>query len=323
MFFIIRWGILGLGNISYRFAKSLNKSKKGILYSVASHTFEKREKFKNQFKCNVIYDDYNKLLDDCNVDAVYIALPHGFHKEWSIKALYKNKAVLCEKPVTLNSSEIEEIKNVFLKENTFFMEAMKTRFLPAMTELKVKINSGIIGDILNITADFCSITKAEKSSYLFDEIMGGAILDIGIYPLSFVLDLKRTKILNVKTEKVLNHNKIDISFKSEILFEDNSYANISGAINHFKERTAFIYGTNGKIEVPMFNKLESFIIYNDNDIQKFNFPYENDDFFGQIEEVNNCLILNKKESHIMTLNESIRVMKILDIIKKDMNHIIN
>lgn len=317
---IIKWGIIGIGNIADRFAKSLEQSSKGILYAIASKTDEKRYNFIKNYKCEISFDNYDELLENQNIDAVYIALPHGFHKEWSIKAILKNKAVLCEKPVTLNYKEMLEIKEIHNKNNIFFMEAMKTRFFPAIKSIKDIIKSGDIGQVTNIKADFCGISNASETSYLYDPIMGGAMLDVGVYPLSFVLDIQRKNIVNTSTIKVLNKDGIDLSFNSTIFFEDNSKADISASINYKKERTAFIYGTKGKIEVPMFNRPDRFILNND----KFNnkiisVPFEKDDFFGQIEEVNNCLLSGRKESEIMPVSESLRVMKIFDILKEENN----
>ena len=133
---MIKWGIIGLGNIAMRFAKSLSYTNEGKLYAIASKTKDKRDSFYEQYNCDKVYEDYHELLKDEEIDAVYIALPHGLHKYWSIEALRHKKAVLCEKPVGLNSEEMKEIKKEALLNNTFFMEAMKTRFIPLIHTIK-------------------------------------------------------------------------------------------------------------------------------------------------------------------------------------------
>lgn len=184
---MIRWGIIGLGNIALRFAKSLSYSNEGKLYAIASRTKEKRNEFYDKYNCEKVYENYNELLRDEEVDAVYIALPHGFHKHWSIEALRHKKAVLCEKPVGINSEEMIEIKKEALLNSTFFMEAMKTRFIPIISDIKRMIRNKEIGDITAIEANFCNnVENIKPGSYLLDKEQGGALLDVGIYPLSFV-----------------------------------------------------------------------------------------------------------------------------------------
>lgn len=106
---IVKWGIIRLGNIAARFAKSLQKSNEGILYVIASRNLNKSRKFTKDFKAEKAYDNYEELLNDKNVDIVYIALPHDLHKEWAVNSLKKKKGVLCEKPVTLCAKEMIEI----------------------------------------------------------------------------------------------------------------------------------------------------------------------------------------------------------------------
>lgn len=137
---MVKWGIIGLGNIAARFAKSLQKSNEGILYAVASRNSNKSKKFATNFNAKKAYDNYEDLLNDANIDVVYIALPHDLHKEWAVNSLKKKKGVLCEKPVALCAKEMIEIQKAAIENKAFFMEAMKTRFLPAMEELKKVIS---------------------------------------------------------------------------------------------------------------------------------------------------------------------------------------
>lgn len=312
---MIRWGIIGLGNIAVRFAKSLEKSHDGYLYAVASRSLEKSKNFSEEYNCKKFYGSYEQLLDDENIDVVYIALPHGLHKDWSIKALSKKKAVLCEKPVTLNKEEMIEVKKVAVENNTFFMEAMKTRFLPAIEELKSYLNNKVIGEIKSIEANFCDRAEVKETSYLFDKTMGGAILDVGIYPLSFVMDIHPREIKEVRTMKNINEKGVDTSFISIITFKDGVEAFLEGSFTYTKERLAIIKGTLGEIVVPMCNRPNNFIVNIKGEVANIEKPYKEDDFYSQIQEVNRCLKEGLLESPKMTLDESIRVMEVLDKIK--------
>ncbi|OCB00796.1 Gfo/Idh/MocA family protein [Clostridium beijerinckii] len=314
---MIRWGIIGLGNIALRFAKSLSYSNEGKLYAIASRTKEKRHEFYDKYNCEKVYESYNELLRDEEVDAVYIALPHGFHKHWSIEALKHKKAVLCEKPVGINSEEMVEIKKEALLNSTFFMEAMKTRFIPIISDIKKVIRNKEIGDITAIEANFCNnVENIKPGSYLLDKDQGGALLDVGIYPLSFVMDMIDSEVKSVKSYMDINESGVDSYFKAILTFEDGVIGTIEGAIDRNKERTAIIRGTNGWMEIPMYNRPNKAVVnLNSGKSYTIEKDIEFDDMYAEIKEVHNCLEESKLESDYLTLNESIRVMEVLDRIR--------
>ncbi|ABR32628.1 Gfo/Idh/MocA family protein [Clostridium beijerinckii] len=314
---MIRWGIIGLGNIALRFAKSLSYSNEGKLYAIASRTKEKRDEFYDKYNCEKVYENYNELLRDEEVDAIYIALPHGFHKHWSIEALRHKKAVLCEKPVGINSEEMKEIKKEAVLNNTFFMEAMKTRFIPIISDIKKVIRNKEIGDITAIEANFCNnVENIKPGSYLLDKDQGGALLDVGIYPLSFVMDMIDSEVKSVKSYMDINESGVDSYFKAILSFEDGVIGTVEGAIDRNKERTAIIRGTKGWMEIPMYNRPNKAVVnLNSGKSYTIEKDIEFDDMYAEIKEIHNCLKESKLESDYLTLNESIRVMEVLDRIR--------
>ena len=314
---MIRWGIIGLGNIALRFAKSLSYSNEGKLYAIASRTKEKRDEFYDKYNCEKVYENYNELLRDEEVDAIYIALPHGFHKHWSIEALRHKKAVLCEKPVGINSEEMKEIKKEAVLNNTFFMEAMKTRFIPIISDIKKVIRNKEIGDITAIEANFCNnVENIKPGSYLLDKDQGGALLDVGIYPLSFVMDMIDSEVKSVKSYMDINESGVDSYFEAKLTFEDGVIGTVEGAIDRNKERTAIIRGTKGWMEIPMYNRPNKAVVnLNSGKSYTIEKDIEFDDMYAEIKEVHNCLKESKLESDYLTLNESIRVMEVLDRIR--------
>lgn len=142
---MIRWGIIGAGNIAKRFTISSAQTKEGILYAVANRTLEKAEAFKKNYPCEKAYGSYEALLKDPQIDMVYIALPHQYHFKWIKKALLEKKAVLCEKPATMNATQMREIKKLAKINGVFFMEAMKNRFVPVSEKINERIQRGEIG----------------------------------------------------------------------------------------------------------------------------------------------------------------------------------
>lgn len=315
---MIKWGIIGLGNIANRFAKSLSYSNDGELYAIASKTKEKLNVFYEEHKCEKLYEDYDELLKDKDIDAVYIAIPHGLHKYWAIKALKHKKAVLCEKPVGLNAEEMREIKEEVILNNTFFMEAMKTRFISLIHDIKKIIKNKEIGEITEIEANFCNhVTDIKEGSYLLDKIQGGALLDVGVYPLSFVMDMVDSKVKEVKSSMEVNEAGVDSYFKAILTFENGVTGIIEGAFDRNKERTAIIRGTKGYIEIPIYNRPSKATIFiNHSESYTIEKELEFDDMYAEIKEVHNCLKSSKLQSEYLSLDESIRVMEILDEIKK-------
>ena len=317
---MVRWGIIGLGNIAKRFAKSLEYEEDGKLVAAAGKTESKRIYFKETYEDIKVYDSYDKLFNDPDIDAVYIALPHRFHAKWSIRGLNKGKAILCEKPSALNVSELDRVLKCAKRNKTFYMEAMKTPFVPMFDVIKDVINSGVIGDIKSIYAGFCSKANVDKNSYLYNEEDGGAVLDVASYPIAFVLGiLDNKKILSIKKKtkkKKFNEVKIDVHFEASINFEGDIVANIEGGIDNDKERTAIIEGTLGKMYIPIFNRPESYkVILNDEREYEEKLSIVNDDMYGEIHEVHNCLKLGKIERDVFTWNNSIEILKIIDHIR--------
>lgn len=317
---MVRWGIIGLGNIAKRFAKSLEYEKDGKLVAVAGKTENKRMYFKEAYKDVKVYESYDELFNNQDIDAVYIALPHRFHAKWSIRGLNKGKAILCEKPSTLNSSELGGILKCAKRNKTFYMEAMKTPFVPMFDLIKDVLKSGVIGDIKCIYAGFCSKPNVDKNSYLYNKEDGGAVLDVASYPIAFVLGiLNDKKILSINKKikkKKFDEVSIDVHFEASIKFEGDVTANIEGGIDGEKERTAIIEGTLGKMYIPIFNRPESYkVILNDGREYEEKLSLINDDMYGEIHEVHKCLALGKIESDIFTWNNSIEILKIIDHIR--------
>ena len=145
---MIRWGIIGLGNIAERFAKSLEYEKEGKLVGVASVSGRNIQYYKERYENITIYKSYEELLKDKDIDAVYIALPHGMHLKYTIRALNLKKAVLCEKPGALSGAEMERVLKCAKRNKVFYMEAVKTPFIPMIPVLKEVVDRKVIVDII-------------------------------------------------------------------------------------------------------------------------------------------------------------------------------
>lgn len=314
----IRWGIIGPGNIAAKFAQAL-KSMHGVeLKAIASRNKERAVGFGKLYdiqesKC---YGNYEELVQDQSIDAVYIAVPHPFHKELSILCLNNSKAVLCEKPVTINELEIREVIKVAEENKVFFMEAMKTRFLPIHQEVKRLINEGIIGDVRLLQADFGFKAPFDPANRLFNkELGGGALLDVGIYNISYSSFLFGNNPVGVNSDLNYGQTGVDESASIILSYENGKYAQLFAAINVNTKREANILGTEGSISIPRFSSTESAIISINGKEKNLHMPFAINGFEYQIEEVVHCLQEGKTESKIMSWKDSIEIMSIMDEVR--------
>jgi len=183
-----RWGIIGPGNIAQNFADGLQEASSGALYALASRNAERRARFADKYGIDQSkrYSDYEALVNDADIDAIYIATPHPFHAEQAILAMRAGKSVLCEKPAGLTASQVTAVTEVAAQNGVFFMEALMYRCHPQIARVLEIVRSGEIGDVKQITAAFGFRAGFDPASRLFDKSLGGgAILDVGCYPISF------------------------------------------------------------------------------------------------------------------------------------------
>ncbi len=315
---MIKWGIIGLGRIATRFLKSLSYCEDGYVYAGASYTPSKREEFQQNFPQAIVYQSYDDLLADDQIDVVYIAIPHAFHYQWAKKALLKNKAVLCEKPASLSYDQTKELCHLSQQHHVFFMEGMKTRFIPLIHDLKKLLDEGIIGDIVSIETSFCSQVAFDPNSYLFDQIQGGAFYDVAIYNIASILDYLSYSVCDIETY-VERASGVDVYDHIKVSFDTGQTAIIEVAIDRQKEKQMRIIGTQGTITAtPFYRPIEIFIEQNGK-TQIYQKPYVFDDFYTEIQEVHRCLANHQYESSRMSHQDSLDCMVLMERIKEKMN----
>ena len=316
----IKWGIIGLGNIANKFAQTVKAMDSVELEAVASRNKEKSEAFGKVYdvpseKC---YSSYEELVKDESIEAVYIAVPHVFHKELSILCLKNGKAVLCEKPVTMNENEIREVINVAEENKMFFMEAMKTRFLPINQKIKYWINEGRIGEVRLLQADFGFNAQFDPMNRLFNkDLGGGALLDVGIYNVSYSSFIFGNYPKSIKSNLYIGKTGVDECVSINLEYEEGKQAQLYGAINLNTIRDANIIGTKGRICVPKFSNADTAYILIDGKEEKIQMPFDINGFEYQIKEVIKCINEGKPQSEIMSWNDSIEIMNIMDYIRNN------
>ncbi len=305
---MIRWGVIGAGKIAARFIESLSHSDEGMLYAVASYTASKRELYKD--KACIVYDDYMKLIDDKNVDVVYIALPHASHYKWALEALKHHKHVLCEKPATLSYSMTKELCDLSKENNVLFLEGMKSRFVPLIEELYRMNQKGELGHIQTIKTSFCSDASYDETCYLYDTKQGGALYDVGIYNIAKILDFIDDEIVSIGGT-VEFKNGIDYYDYIELKFKGGQSAVIECAIDRAKEKSMIIETDAGVLKATPFYRPEV-AYFND---KQLHIPYIYDDFYTEILEVHKCIKEGRYESERMTHKDSLLCIELIERIR--------
>lgn len=314
----INWGIIAPGIIAKNFAESMKTVSDSNIVAVGSRSLYKAKEFANRHNIKNAYGSYKEVCMDRNVDVIYIASPHNFHKEQAILAMEHGKAVLCEKPVTVNHNECLELITIAREKNLFFMEAQWMRFMPVIGKIKNLIQDNLIGNILRIEVDFSYRAEFNPKNRLFNpELAGGALLDIGVYPLSFVLFLLDKLPITFEGECSVGTTEVDEQGSIILKFDDNEIAVCTFGTRVDGDRRAVIRGTKGKIELnnEFYMATEADLIINDN-IKKISIPHKSHGYEWEIESVNKCLKENLIECSTMSHEDSLDQMRITDELRR-------
>ena len=335
----VKWGIIGLGGIASKFADGFQFTKNARLFAISSKNENKLLEFKNKFQIdkNYCFSNYDSLLECKDLDMVYIALPHSFHHEWVIKSIEKGKNILVEKPATVNFSQMENIKNNLKNKNIFFSEAFMYRYHPQIPKIIDLLKNKIIGNLISMESFFGFDAlarrkifgikfkkKPNKYNRLFSkELGGGAILDIGCYPVSFSIfvasliskiDFNRIEVLNKKKE--IGPTGVDMNSFAELNFENNFKSKVFASLIENLGNKTKIIGTKGEliIEDTWSPTNISLINVTGENKETIKIKCHNNVYAYEIDTLSTCILENKKEPNFpgMTINETFENMRILD-----------
>ena len=316
---MVRLGILGAGNIAHRFAASLSHELRAQLVAASCRSVEKAAAFLAEVphaEGARAYGSYDDLLEDPDLDAIYLALPHAFHHEWAIRALRSGKAVLCEKPAMLTATEMDEVASVARECGVLFMEAMKPRFVPLYAQVVNALKE--IGPIVRVDATLCNdmlgAVEGTGSYHMTPGPGAGVLLDCGTYCASWIEDLcPGTPILVSKTDA--RRDGIDVYVDAQ-LDMDGILVRLECAFDRAKQRKATIVGERGQIVVEELHRPQRAIVSVEGERTRvLDAPYVVDDFFGEVSHFVGLVASGKTESPIMTLDDSIACARILDTIR--------
>ncbi|MFD1991788.1 Gfo/Idh/MocA family protein [Paenibacillus nicotianae] len=313
----LKWGIIGTGMISNKFVADLGHTSNGIAYAVGSRNQESADEFAGKYNIPKAYDSYDKLLQDPDVDVIYVGTPHPLHKINVIDALNAGKHVLCEKPFTMNAAELEEMIAVAREKKLFLMEAMWTRFLPPIRRVREWIRDGKIGEVRLVKAEFGFRMGWDPEHRLLNpELGGGALLDAGIYPVSFASMIFGAKPENVYSTASIGETGVDEQFSILLAYEGGRSATLNGAIRVDLPNEAYIHGTEGYIHIPQFLfSREASLHVSDQEVEKFEDDRPSEGYAFEAEEVGRLIQAGELESEVISLEESLDIMRLLDQVR--------
>ncbi len=312
----VRWGILGTGAIARTFAADLRLGDSGVVAAVGSRSRESAERFADDFGIPSRHAGYESLVAEPDVDGVYVATPHPMHRDNAILALRAGKPVLVEKPFTMNAAEAREIVEVARAQGLFAMEAMWTRFLPHVAVIRDWLARGVLGEIVTVTADHGQWFAEDPDSRLFaPELGGGALLDLGIYPVSFASMVLGTpsRIVSISAPAFTG---VDAQTTMLFGYGGGAQAVLTCTLRAKSPTTASIVGTEARIEVDrdFYAPATVTLIPRTGDPTPALSVHEGRGLRHQADEVARCLAAGELESPLMRLDETISIMETIDTV---------
>ncbi len=310
----VNWAILGPGTIAADFAKAINEVN-GRIYAVGARSIEKAKDFADKYDVEKIYGSYDEMLKDDKINVVYISTPHCNHYEYIMKSLHNNKNVLCEKAITVNGNQLNEIVNLAEEKKLIVAEAMTIYHMPLYRKLRKLVDGGKLGKIKMIQVNFGSLKEYDITNRFFSpDLAGGALLDIGTYALSFT-----RYFLSSKPEEILTTVKkfeTGVDEQSGIILKnpDDEMAVISLTMRAKQPKRGIVCGELGYITVENFPRADNATFtYPDGKVEIIEEGDTAKALTYEVENMNNYISNNNKND---TLNLSIDVMNIMDEVRK-------
>jgi predicted dehydrogenase len=313
----LRWGILGTGGIAHEFATDLGLTDSGVVGAVGSRSQEGADRFGDEFGVEARHPSYESLVADPAVDVIYVATPHPTHRDNAILALRAGKPVLVEKPFAMNAAEAAEIVAVAREEKLFAMEAMWTRFLPHVAVIRDWLAEGALGEIVTVTADHGQWFPEDPDFRLFaPELGGGALLDLGIYPVSFASMILGTPD---RIASIIDPAFTGVDAQTSMLFgyESGAQAVLTCTLRAKSPTRASIVGTEARIEIDgdFYAPATVTLLPRQGEPTVIESTHNGRGLRHQADEVARRLAAGDLESPLMPLDESIAVMRTMDAVQ--------
>ncbi|WP_228237421.1 Gfo/Idh/MocA family protein [Allomuricauda sp. M10] len=313
----IKWGVVGPGKIARKFASDLQLVEDAMLTGVGSRNVQRAQEFADEFDVPHVFGTYEELFQSPEVDVLYIATPHNFHKDLAIMAMKHGKHILCEKPLGISRAEVQEMVAVSKKNNVFLMEAMWSRFNPTIQKVKQMVDDGELGKLCYLHADFAfyALDRDLDSRLLNPDLASGSVLDIGIYPifLSYLLLGMPKKILATS-----NFHSNGTELQTSMIFDyDQAQAVLYSGLTSRSSMIAEISCTEGELLLnSRWHEADGYRLSKDGEEEEFPMPLTGIGYYYEILEVNKCLKAKQIESKLWSHQNSLDLSELLDSVRE-------
>ena len=306
-------GIIGAGHIAQKMAHTLRDMEETEPYAVASRNLENAERFASEWGFTKAYGSYEALADDPEVQLIYIATPHSHHFEQARMCLEKGKPILCEKAFTTNAKEAEALIRLSQEKQVFLTEAIWTHYMPFSKTIRELIDSGTIGRVMMLTANI-GYPIAEVERIIKPELGGGALLDIGVYPINFARMLFGTEITKITSACVKGETGVDLQNSITFVYRNQRMAVLQMTAFCANDRQGIISGDKGYIIVDNINNPQQAIVYSTNheETARYTCPPQITGFEYQVKASIDAIRMGKIETPYMPHAETLRIMQMLD-----------
>ena len=311
---VVRWGIVGPGRIADAVAPDFAHVENAELVAVVSRAQERAQAFADRHQIARAYGGYGGILGDESVDALYIATPHPQHEAVALAALAAGKAVLVEKTFTATVAGAERVVAAARREQVFAMEAMWTRFQPAVVKIRELVADGAIGEVRQVQADLGVDRPYDPADRLFDPAQGGgAMLDLGVYVVSIAQHFLGDPA-TVSVSGSLAPTGVEWEAGLLLGYEDGRAASLLMSLRHATPGTARLHGTRGWIDIPpRFHHPRSFVLNRaGHEPERFDLPPLGGGYSHELVEVTEALRAGRTESTVMPLDDTLAVQRILN-----------
>ncbi len=310
------WGILGPGGIAQAFAKDLTFLEGHTIGAVGSRSLTNAQSFANTFG-GTAYGSYEELVADSGIDAIYVATPHPAHHDNVILALNAGKPVLCEKPFAVNAKQAQAMVDAAAKNKVALMEAMWARFLPHYAKVREIIASGVLGPILSIHADHGQRLADQGIARLVEpQLAGGALLDLGIYPISFAHMILGNPI-SITSSAVMTDKGVDAQTSMIFKYDNGAQAILTTTMIEQTPCRAVVAGLDGWLEIDrtFYNPASMRVILNDGTVTEYPSAYTGHGLREQAEAFKQIVQSGEVESKILTWKDTVDIMKSMDTVR--------
>lgn len=313
---MIKFSILATGSIAHKMAKTVKEMPNIELYACASRSLDKAKAFQKEFGFTKAYGSYDELVNDSRSDIVYVATPHTFHYQNALALLRASHNVLCEKPIGINAQQAKHLYEVALQQNVLFVDATWTRYMPFIKMVNQMAQP--LGKLKMVKASL-GISKLHSKRMVDPKLGGGALLDLGIYPLNFALIFAQSHVESMESFRVIHDSGVDETNTMMLNFENGVFAQLSSSMNGIMDPTVHLSYEKGRIELDGIPNPQSISVFNDKQelVEKVDVPKQISGYEYEVQEMIESIEKGLQEMPSFTKEQSIEVLELMDSLRHD------